>query len=221
MPSDRTKAGYRLYDENDLLRLQQVLIGRSLGLALEEIRLSLDDESFDYANTLKKQRALLVARLGQTHKMIAAVDSTLTSLGEANAEIDFKIIFDGFDPAEFEDEASHRWGNTDEYKESDRRTKAYTDADWALLKSELDQIWSDAAQAMRHGVSSDSYVALEIVERHRKHVCRWFYDLSPEGHLGLADMWEADDRFRANIDKHGVGLTEWLAAAVRTAGEAV
>ena len=61
MPSDRTKAGYRLYDENDLLRLQQVLIGRSLGLALEEIRLSLDEESFDYANTLKKQRALLAA----------------------------------------------------------------------------------------------------------------------------------------------------------------
>lgn len=57
VPSGRTGAGYRLYDENDLMRLQQILIGRSLGLALEEIRLSLDDDNFDYAQSLRRQRA--------------------------------------------------------------------------------------------------------------------------------------------------------------------
>ena len=220
-PKDRTAAGYRLYDENDLMRLQQILIGRSLGLALEEIRKSLDEDGFDYARALQQQRALLIQRLGQTHKMIAAIDSALTNLGEGQAEIDFKAIFDGFDPADYETEAQNRWGETDAYKESARRTKSYSDADWTLIKSELDAIWTDAAQAMRQGAAADSYIALEIVERHRKHIHRWFYDLTPEGHKGLADMWETDDRFRANIDKYGSGLTTWLAAAVRAAGEAV
>ncbi|MEL7056364.1 MAG: MerR family transcriptional regulator [Pseudomonadota bacterium] len=220
-PKNRTSAGYRLYDENDLLRLQQILIGRSLGLALEEIRKSLDEDGFNYARALQKQRALLVQRLGQTHKMISAIDSALTNLGEGRAATDFKAIFDGFDPADYETETKSRWGETDAYKESARRTKSYSDADWTLIKSELNSIWTDAAQAMRQGAATDSYVALEIVERHRKHVDRWFYDLTPEGHRGLADMWEADERFRANIDKHGAGLTTWLVAAVRAAEEAI
>ena len=220
-PSDRTQAGYRLYDENDLLRLQQILIGRSLGLALEEIRQSLDNPAFDYAETLKRQRALLIERLSETHTMIAAIDTTLTGLGEGAAKIDFKAIFDGFDAPAYEDEVQARWGKTDAYAESARRTKAYSDTEWSLIKTELDSIWSDAANAMRQGVAADSYVALEIVERHRKHICRWFYDLSPDMHLGLAQMWQADDRFRGNIDKFGEGLTEWLAAAIGAAAEAV
>ena len=47
VPKARTAGGYRLYDDDDLLRLQQILIGRELGLSLEEIRRSLDDPSFD------------------------------------------------------------------------------------------------------------------------------------------------------------------------------
>ena len=220
-PSDRSAAGYRLYDANDLLRLQQVLIGRSLGLPLEQIRLSLDEDGFNYADALKRQRVLLIERLGQTHQMIASIDSALTNLGEPERSIDFKAIFDGFDPADYEEEVNARWGDTQAYQESRRRTKNYSDADWSLLKSELDLIWSDAALAMRQNVSPRDHVALELVERHRKHVCRWFYDLSPEGHKGLAKMWEADDRFRTNIDKHGEGLTAWFAEAVNAAGEAV
>jgi len=220
-PSDRTEAGYRLYSEDDLLRLQQVLIGRSLGLALEEIRQSLDEPEFDYAQSLKRQRALLIDRLGTTHKMIAAIDTALTGLGEANKPIDFPVIFDGFDPKIYEEEARHRWENTHAYKESQRRTKTYSDADWTLMKSELDSIWSDAAKAMREGISPDTYVALEIVERHRTHVCRWFYDLTPEAHVGLSELWETDQRFRENIDKFGTGLTDWLAKAVQASAEAV
>ncbi|MCR9078993.1 MAG: MerR family transcriptional regulator [Hyphomonadaceae bacterium] len=221
VPSGRSGAGYRLYDENDLLRLQQILIGRSLGLALEEIRLSLDDEDFDYAQSLRQQRAQLVERLGQTHKMINAVDSALTNLGEEERELDLTVIFDGFDPVEFESEVAQRWGETNAYAESARRTKNYSDADWALIKSELDQIWDDAAQAMRQETPPDSYVALDIIERHRKHICRWFYDLSPELHVQLASLWEADERFRSYIDKHGDGLTAWLVSSVRAAGDAI
>ena len=52
VPARRSAAGYRLYDDDDLLRLQQILIGRELGLPLEAIRRSLDDPSFDRRGAL-------------------------------------------------------------------------------------------------------------------------------------------------------------------------
>ena len=78
-----------LYDEKDLLRLQQILIGRALGLALEDIRKSLDDPGFDCAASLRRQRGQLVERVDETHKMIAAIDRTLDELTEGVAADQF------------------------------------------------------------------------------------------------------------------------------------
>lgn len=218
-PTDRTAAGYRLYDDNDLLRLQQILIGRKLGLALEEIRRSLDDPAFDYASSLRQQRSALVQRVDETHKMIAAIDRTLDELENGKGSIDFKAIFDGFDPADYEDEARKRWAETNAFTQTTERTKAYAEEDWATLKTELNDIWAAAAKAMHDGISPTSEAAAEIVERHRLHVCRWFYDLSPAMHAELAELWTADERFAANIDKHGDGLTAWLTPAVKAAAK--
>lgn len=220
VPSDRTQSGYRLYDENDLLRLQQILIGRSLGLALEQIRLSLDDPSFDHEESLRRQKVLLNERLGETHKMISAIEAALASLDEVGTNLDHATLFGGFDPRTYEEEAMQRWGDTDAYRESTRRTKTYSDTDWTAMKSELDLIWTDGAKAMQEGSSPESRMALEVVERHRRHVCRWFYDLDQAMHTSLAEMWVADARFRANIDKHRDGLTDWLAKSVRAAADA-
>ena len=60
---------------------------------------------------------------------------------------------------------------------------------------------------------------MDIAERHRLSIDRWFYPCSAKMHCGLADMWEADRRYADNIDKHGAGLTEYLAAAVRANAE--
>ena len=216
-PGGRTEAGYRLYNDDDLLRLQQVLIGRSLGLPLEEIRQWLDDPGFDYAKCLRKQRTLLIERLTETNDMIAAIDRTLQALADAPHDVDFEAIFDGFDPDDYEEEAYARWGESEAYARSAQRTKDYGESEWAAIRDELDDILSDAAAAMSADTPVDGREALDIAERHRLHICRWFYDLPPHAHVGLAGMWENDQRFRRNIDKHGEGLTRWLAAAVRAA----
>ena len=215
-PSERSAAGYRLYDDDDLLRLQQVLIGRELGLSLEEIRRSLDDPSFDRREALLAQRAALVARTERAADMIRAIDATLTAIEETDmGKVDMKKIFDGFDPDQYSDEVEQRWGNTDAYKISARRTKSYTEADWQNLKAEQAAIYAEALAALEDGVSADDSRAMDIAERHRLSIDRWFYPCSPKMHCGLADLWEADRRYADNIDKLGPGLTEWLAAAVR------
>src|SRR5687767_3659790 len=76
-PKTRTAAGYRLYNDEDLLRLQQILIGRELGLSLEDIRRSLDDPHLDRRKLLVAQRELLAKRAHQANAMINAVDAAL------------------------------------------------------------------------------------------------------------------------------------------------
>jgi hypothetical protein len=149
--------------------------------------------------------------------MIASIDAMLKHLQVKDDTMANKDMFDGFEPAQYEAEVKERWGETDAYKESTRRTRKYGEKEWVAIKAEANAIFAAAAAAMQAGTKSDSPAANAIAERHRRHVDHWYYPLSPEAHANLADMWEADDRFKANIDKFGDGLIAWLAAAVRTA----
>lgn len=218
VPKARTDAGYRLYDDDDLLRLQQILIGRELGLALEEIRRSLDDPSFDRKQALLRQRSELEKRARKTEAMIRAVDAALAVIdgrAQSGGNMTMKEIFDGFDPSKYEDEARERWGHTDAYEESARRTKRYTAEDWKRCSAEQDSIYGDAYAVLQSGKAPDSEAAMDVAERHRLVIDRWFYPCSHAMHVSLADMYEADPRFAENIDKHGAGLTPFLSAAIR------
>jgi MerR family transcriptional regulator, thiopeptide resistance regulator len=223
-PSGRSRAGYRLYTTDDLFRLQQISIGRELGLALEEIKRSLDDPGFDHRAALLAQRAALAARAGRVSAMIAAVDAALSKLDEGGAVTmkdmtreQITSLFDGFDPARHEREAEERWGSTESYRESARRTRSYTKADWERHKAESSAIMSDAAALFRAGADAEGREAMEVAERHRLLVHRWFYPCDPAMHAKLADMYEADARFAENIDRHAAGLTPWWSAAIRAA----
>ena len=218
VPSARTPAGYRLYSGDDLLRLQQILIGRELGLALEEIRRSLDDPRFDRREALLAQRAQLEGRARKAAEMIHAIDAALAAIDNQHVEdtqVDFKTIFDGFDPEEHAEETKQRWGNTDAYKISTRRTKSYTEKDWIRMRDEQGAICTDAYAALKAGKRPDDPEVMDVAERHRLSIDRWFYPCSSAMHSGLADLYEADARFAASIDKHGPGLTKFLADAIR------
>jgi len=213
VPSGRTDAGYRVYDDEDLRRLQQILLWRELGLSLEDVRRSLDDPGFDRRAALLAQRAELVQRAQRTDAMLRAVDAALAELeGET---MDMKQLFDGFDPAQHEAEAEARWGNTHAFQESKRRTERYTKEDWQRLAAEQAAIYTDASRLLQAGVAPHSPEAMAVAERHRQCIDRWFYPCGPDMHRRLADMYEHDPRFAENIDKYGAGLTPFLAAAIR------
>jgi DNA-binding transcriptional MerR regulator len=221
VPSGRTSAGYRLCTEADLLRLQQVLIGRELGLCLEDIRKSLDDPRFDRKTTLLAQRERLRDRATQTEAMIHAIERALAALdgGRSKGEIHMADLFTGFNPAQYEEEAQQRWGTTDAFGESQKRTARYTADDWKALQSEQAAIYDAANAALNAGTPASSTEAMDIAERHRLSIDRWFYPCSHEMHRGLASMYESDERFRQSIDRHGTGLAAFLATAIRANAE--
>jgi DNA-binding transcriptional MerR regulator len=215
VPSERSAAGYRLYTDDDLVRLQQILIGRELGLALEEIRKLLDDPGFDRRQALLRQRAQLAERQERTTRMLHAVDAVLTAMREEAHMLDLRQIFDGFDPARHEAEAKERWGDTDAWHEAARRSRGYTAEDWKRYRTESEAILQDAVAAMESGRRPSDAKVMDIAERHRLSIDRWFYPCSKPMHVGLANLYEADQRFSARLDGYAEGLTVFMAAAIR------
>jgi hypothetical protein len=82
------------------------------------------------------------------------------------------------------------------------------------MKSELESLYEKLAEKMREGVAPTDPDVAELAEAHRLHIDRWFYPCSPGMHRGLGEMYVADERFTAAIDKHAPGLARYLADAI-------
>ncbi|MEJ2504169.1 MAG: MerR family transcriptional regulator [Gemmatimonadota bacterium] len=216
-PTDRSGAGYRLYDDGDLARLHQVLLFRELGLPLDTIRGLLDAPAADRRRVLLEQRTALEARRRRTDAVIRAVDRAIDALetGDTMSETTMFEGFDAFDHAEYADEAEERWGGTDAYRESARRTKSYGKAEWSAIKAEADDLMERFAALMATGAGATGPEARALAEEHRRHIDRWFYPCPPRMHAGLADMYQADARFAGSFEKHGAGMAAFVSDAIR------
>jgi DNA-binding transcriptional MerR regulator len=214
-PSGRSDAGYRLYDEGDLERLQEVLFFRELGFSLKEIGALMEDPAVDRRAALLMQRELLSGKAGRLHSMIAAVDRALEAAmeGARMSEDEMFEVFGDFDPAEFEDEARERWGDTDGYAESARRTARYSKQDWERFKVESDEINGAIAALMDEGVAADDPRATDAVERARLQIDEWFYPCTREMHAELGRMYVADVRFKATYEKIRPGMARYMCDA--------
>src|SRR4051812_48607682 len=137
-PSGRTAAGYRQYPPDDLDRLHQVLLYRELGFPLDEVATLLDDPSADPEAHLRRQYRLLRDRLERTSAMVAAVEKEMEARAmgiNLTPEERFEV-FGEHDPAQHEAEAEERWGETEAYRESQRRTRGYSKEDWLRITAE-------------------------------------------------------------------------------------
>lgn len=209
----RSSNGYRTYTDGDLLRLQQILVYRELGLPLERVKAVLDDPGFDLAKALADQRSQLLARAETTAKLLDAIDAALRSLQGKSVEP--KALFEGFDPARYEAEAEARWGSTDAYQESKRRTAVYDEATWTSIRAAEARITARIADALAAGHTPDSDEGLALAEAYRLHIDRYFYPCSRAMYGQIAAMYETDPRFTANLDRAGDGVAVFLAAAAR------
>jgi len=214
-PHQRSEAAYRLYTDDDLLRLQQILLCREMGLPLERIRQMLDEPGYDRIGALADHRERLEAELEVSHARLRSVDTALAAL-KGVEDMNAKEIFDGFDPKDHEAEVKERFGDTDAYKEAALRTKRYTAEDWKTIRAENDVLMKRVAEHLAGGSGASSEPVVALAESHRRHIDRWYYPCSREMHAGLAQMYVADERFRASFDKHGDGLAGFLAEAIRT-----
>ncbi|MDC0712971.1 MerR family transcriptional regulator [Stigmatella sp. ncwal1] len=214
-PSGRSEAGYRLYETKDLQRLQQVRFFKELGFPLEEIIRVLNDPDFDLRAALKSQRRLLLEKTGHLQALVRAVDAALDSIekGTPMPQEEMFEVFGDFDPSKYEDEVHERWGNTEAYRESAKRTSGYTRKDWEQLKAEGDELQQRMAAQLAAGTPPTDEGVMDLAEQHRQYISRWFYPCSHEMHGGLGELYVSDSRFTQNIDRVRPGLAQFTQEA--------
>jgi DNA-binding transcriptional MerR regulator len=217
VPSDRSRAGYRLYSDDDLARLQQILVFRELGFTLDAIAPLLDEPPAERRAALRAQRERLVVAQQHTAAVIRAVDTALAALeGETTMTTEKRFEgFEGFDHAQYEDEVRERWGDTEAYQESARRTRSYGKADWEAIKAEGGANLAAFAALLAAGAAPDAAEAMDAAEEARLHIDRWFYPCSHAMHALLAEGYVADPRFTAFYEKIAPGLAAFVAAAIK------
>jgi MerR family transcriptional regulator, thiopeptide resistance regulator len=213
-PSGRSAVGYRIYEEADLERLQRILFYRELGFALEEIATIVDDPRTDVVGHLRRQRELLTERIKRLRAMVEAIDYEMEAqtMGIRLTPEERFEVFGDFRPEDYAEEAEQRWGDTEAYRQSQRRVASYTKEDWQQIKAE-EEVRANLAAAFAAGLAPDSDEALAAAEAHRQHITRWFYDCSYDIHRGLTDMYVNDDRFRAHYDALAPGLAQFIREA--------
>ena len=211
-PSARSPAGYRQYSGTDLQRLQQILFYRELGFALEEIAEILADPAAGTDDHLRRQHRLLRERRARDAALLGAIEREMEArkMGiSLTPEEQFEIF--GTDKlAEYAEEAEQRWGDTEAWEQSQRRTAAYTKEDWIAIKAEADASIAGFAEAIRAGEPANGTVAMDLAEAHRQHISRWFYDCGYEMHRGLAELYVSDPRYIAEYDKIEPGFSGYV-----------
>ena len=210
-PSSIGDNGYRFYDDDSLLQLQQILFYRELGLELEQIKQILNSSDFDMVTALQSHRQKLLDKIKHLQTLVQTVDTTVMHL---IGEIDMskKSIFEGLSDAkeaEYEKEAINQWG--DDAAQSIKLWKSYSADQKEAIMQEGNQIYREIAANMDKGEDSPEVQALLV--RWHQHL-RYFYEPSIEMLGGLGNMYHDQPDFNANFTKMHPELPAFLKKAI-------
>ncbi len=210
-PHKRSHAGYRVYGELELLKLQQILFFKELGYSLEEIRKILGDPGYDFTQSLMRQKTEMKAKAKRINTLLTTIDKTLNKLNQ-NTMLDDKELYEGLgeNAKAYQKEAEEKWG--DEVKKTEDRIRKMGKDKWAEVQKEGDMITQKLADLMDlEPRSPEVQEAISLWYKHLHH----FYEVSEDRFRGLGQMYVQDDRFRAHYDKYRKGLADFINKAIQ------
>ena len=199
--------GYRFYDENSLIRMQEILFYRELDFSLKSIREILSSPNYNKRKALKEQKKMLTLKKERLERLISAIDGA----------VEGENIMRAFDNSEFEKhkaEAKEKWGQTPAYKEHVEKTRHYSKDKWNNLAEGMNDILAGFAICMKNGEEPDSTEAQNLVKLLQSHITENYYLCTNEILAGLGQMYVADERFRNNIDKNADGTAAFICEAI-------
>jgi DNA-binding transcriptional MerR regulator len=210
-PASRCENGYRLYNEESLFQLQQILFFREIGLALQVIKEIVEDPKFDTVSALQQHRKTLQENILRLQTLIMTVDTTIMHLiGEV--EMSEKNVFKGFSEeqqTQYEKEAVEQWG--DNAAQSIQLWNNYSEARKEEIMQEGSEIYQEIAANMNKGAESPE-VRAQLVRWHQH--LRHFYEPSIEVLGGLGDMYHEHPDFNATFSKIHPDLPAFLKKAI-------
>ncbi len=204
--------GYRYYDHDSLLRLQQILFFRELEVPLREIQLIMGRPDFDLLSALENHRTALQTKARRLETLIDTLDQTVASV-KGEGTMSDKEIFKGFDESQYEDEARERWGDSPRYAESQAKWSSYSEEQKEAIKVEGGRLTVRMVSKDSNASPDDPDVQAAIGEYHT-YLNKYFYTCDIGFLRGLADNWVQDPRFAVNYEKIREGGVAFVREAV-------
>ena len=208
-PTEVTQAGYRLYNEEALRRLQIILLYRELEFPLKEISEMMSDSRFDMTSALERQIELLQKKKTHIENLITLAEGIKT-LGVN------KLDFSEFDVKkidEYEEQAKSTWGTTPAYKEYEVKSAGRTAEDNRILAVGLMEIFAEFGRQLSLQ-PSDNAVQANVIKL-QNYITENFYTCSDEILLSLGRFYSGGGSMQRNIDKAaGEGTAEFFSQAI-------
>ena len=208
-PTEHTAAGYRLYDNRALEKLQQILLFRELEFSLKDIKQIMDAPGFDRQKALEQQIEVLILKKQRLENLIALACG-IKKNGERN--MDFSA-FDTTKIQEYKKEAKAAWGKTAEYQEYEQKTKDRNAGGYQAAMMQMMDIFTEFGEIRTEAPDSDR--AQQLVKKLQSFITDNYYTCSEKILAELGRMDVEDQRFTENIDKAGgCGTAEFVCRAI-------
>lgn len=206
-----TEAGYRLYDEAALERLQHILLFKELEFSLKDIKEILDSPEFDRSKALEQQIHLLELRKEHLQNLI--------DLARGIKMIGVKqMSFEAFDTKKIDEyaaQAKASWGETEAYKEFEKKSEGRSKEMQKKLNVEMMNIFAEFGKI--RDKTPDSEEAVSLAKKLQDHITENYYTCTDEILQGLGAMYAGDGEFTTNIDKvGGEGTAVFVCEAIKS-----
>lgn len=198
-PTEVTEAGYRLYDEDALEKLQQIMLYRELEFPLKDIKEIMESSDFDRNQALQQQIEMLTLKKEHLENLITFARG-IKKLGVKY--MDF-TAFDTKKLDEYAEEAKKKWGNTDAYKEYEEKTMGKSKAQQNQMGANLMELFVEFGDMVKTGAKPTDEAVQAQVKKLQDYITDHFYTCTNEILSGLGKMYAGGGDFTTNIDKAG------------------
>ena len=196
-PTKVTDAGYRMYDDTALSRLQSILLFRELQFPLKEIKEFLDSPDFNQEETIAQQIKLLELQYKHIGELISSAREIQT---KGVKTMNFEV-FDTNEIEQYKAEVKSKWGNSKAYQEYEQRVVSHSEHNDSKFVNEIMSLFTDLG-AMKQLPPTDKAVQEKIAAL-QAYINENFYTCSNDILKELGEMYVCDDRFKKNIDRFG------------------
>lgn len=194
-----TAAGYRLYDDKALERLQMILLFKELQFPLKEITTILDNPEFDRSKALEQQIKLLELRKEHLENLIDLARG-IKMIGVQKMS---KMSFDVFDTRKIDEyaaQAKASWGTTDAYKEFEKKSAGRSREEEQVLGVQMMEIFAEFGKIRNKKPESEE--AQSLVKKLQNYITEHYYTCTDEILESLGQMYAGGGDMTSNIDKY-------------------
>ncbi|MCP1101494.1 DNA-binding transcriptional MerR regulator [Aequitasia blattaphilus] len=217
LPDKLSEKGYRLYSEENIDRLMQILFFKELDFSLKSIKEILDQPNYDRKEALLLQKKLLKAKQKQIHQMVQVLEKAVKEMeGEITMSTEEKFSGFHFDKNPYEKEAREKYGNK-AVEESQKRLDGLDASEKEKLTEDMNEVFKKLS-SLRH-LSPDTPEAQAAIAEWYSLLNNNFSTYSKEAFKGLGELYVMDERFTKNIDEFGDGLATFMKEAMAVFAE--